>query len=264
MWSITLCLALAQDAPPAALDQVAVLIRRAPAPVTSTDAPVPEPAPVVPVAPLPPPPVAPPPQNKNKSKSSKSSAHQVLRYEPRSGQGTPLVVSFVDDVAAAMRMSPVPGVFAFSPHRPVQSAWPQSAWLARDVDGDGCITSGRELFGSFTRIDARGGTADNGFTALDVLDDNGDGVIDANDAAFAELLLWHDDGDRRCSPSELSDLASAHIVALGVDFVDDPVCVADLCARERGAFAFTDANGESQQGALVDLHLTLRPVTTTN
>lgn len=79
---------------------------------------------------------------------------------------------------------------------PEKVAWTESdstvAFLAIDRNGDGQITSGRELFGNFT--DPR---ASNGFLALRILamQTNGGvlrGSVSANDPLFADLLLWTD------------------------------------------------------------------------
>ncbi|MBF0425100.1 MAG: calcium-binding protein [Magnetococcales bacterium] len=60
---------------------------------------------------------------------------------------------------------------------------PDDALLARDLNGNGAIDNASELFGSATT---------NGFTALTALDDNHDGRIDSNDAAFSQLKVWRD------------------------------------------------------------------------
>ena len=113
---------------------------------------------------------------------------------------TPLVVAF-DPIEL---QAPTMDRFAFEPGEPVESAWPTAAtpWIALDRDGDGAITSGAELFGDST------GDANDGFEALAALDDNRDGVIDHLDAAFAKLLLWADDGDRKSTPDELRPLSN--------------------------------------------------------
>lgn len=83
--------------------------------------------------------------------------------------------------------------------------------LVRDLDGNGLIGSGRELFGSETRL-TDGSNAANGFEALRELDGNGDGVIDANDPAFAELRVWKDaDGNGRTDAAEVLTLAEAGV-----------------------------------------------------
>jgi len=86
------------------------------------------------------------------------------------------------------------------------------ALLALDIDGDGAITSGRELFG-----EATGGWAPDGFAALARHDDNGDRVIDARDAIYRSLLAWIDDGAAVSQPNELVPLSTAGVVRIDLD-----------------------------------------------
>ena len=87
--------------------------------------------------------------------------------------------------------------------------------LVRDVNGDGKINDGSELFGDNTHL-ANGELATSGIEALRDLDDNGDGVIDANDKAFSELKVWQDkNGDGISSDDELMSLAE-----LGIEKID--------------------------------------------
>jgi hypothetical protein len=89
------------------------------------------------------------------------------------------------------------------------------ALLARDVNGDGVIDSGKELFGAATAL-PDGNTARDGFEALAALDANRDGVVDSSDPAFRELLLWQDsNGDGVSSAGELKPLSEASITSLG-------------------------------------------------
>ncbi|HEX2123397.1 MAG TPA: hypothetical protein VHL59_17330 [Thermoanaerobaculia bacterium] len=78
------------------------------------------------------------------------------------------------------------------------------AFLALDVDGNGRIDDGRELFGN--------AIAANGFEALRALDDNGDGAIDARDRIWPRLLLWRDaDHDGLSTAAELTSVAATAI-----------------------------------------------------
>lgn len=63
--------------------------------------------------------------------------------------------------------------------------------LVRDINKNGIIDNGSELFGDSTAL-INGSVAANGFSALTDLDDNHDGKVDANDAAFSELKVWRD------------------------------------------------------------------------
>ena len=60
-----------------------------------------------------------------------------------------------------------------------------------------------------------GGDFDNSLEALASLDDNGDGVIDANDAAFDEILVWQDaNSDGVSQAGELQSLADHGITSI--------------------------------------------------
>ena len=106
---------------------------------------------------------------------------------------------------------------------PEELAWTRGgtgdALLARDLDGNGVIDDGRELFGWATRL-ADGSNAVVGYRALAELDTpaqggNGDGVVDARDAGFADLLAWVDaNHDGISQPGELVPLRETAVVAL--------------------------------------------------
>jgi Ca2+-binding RTX toxin-like protein len=83
------------------------------------------------------------------------------------------------------------------------------AIVVRDIDGNGTIDSGRELFGDstvLTRGAKAGQEAANGFEALaDLdLDANGvaDGKFDASDLAYASVKLWKDANQDGISQSD--------------------------------------------------------------
>jgi len=87
-------------------------------------------------------------------------------------------------------------------------------FLSRDLDGDGIINSGAELFGSVTRL-PDGSLADDGFQALSVLDSNSDGRISHGDISFDELRVWVDsDTDGVTDPGELKTLTEAGVSSI--------------------------------------------------
>ena len=94
-----------------------------------------------------------------------------------------------------------------------QIAWNTSGdgILAYDVDGNGQIDNGSEIF----TPNFAGGNYATGSEALASLDSNGDGVIDANDEAFAKLLIWQDFNKNGISDDgELTHLADHGIVGI--------------------------------------------------
>jgi len=106
--------------------------------------------------------------------------------------------------------------------RPIWVGWTaigaDEAFLCLDRNHDGRITSGAELFGNTTHL-KNGRLAGNGFVALAEYDDNHDVVLDANDAVWAELLLWRDHNhDGISQAAELSPVAGSGIVAISLDY----------------------------------------------
>ncbi|MEN3109662.1 calcium-binding protein [Uliginosibacterium paludis] len=90
--------------------------------------------------------------------------------------------------------------------------------LVRDLDGNGQIDSGKELFGSNTVLSS-GKVASDGFAALVELDSNHDGRVDINDEDFSSLRVWKDaNSDGLVDAGELLTLAEANVDALNVAF----------------------------------------------
>ena len=106
------------------------------------------------------------------------------------------------------------------------SQWAKSddGILVRDLNGNGTIDSGRELFGDqtvFTSGPRMGQTAAHGFEALRALDAdaNGvaDGVFNAADLAYAELRVWRDlNQDGVSQSNELLGLAESGVTAINL------------------------------------------------
>lgn len=142
------------------------------------------------------------------------SAFQPFVQECR---GSPLVLDLDGD---GVRMSGLDAEvsFALLDHRAVTTGWiagGDDALLAVDLDGDGEIGSGRELFG-----EATGGMAADGFVALARHDDNADGRIDHDDAVYSQLLAWRDDGDGISAAAELVPLSELGIESLSLTAAD--------------------------------------------
>ncbi|MDH5525614.1 MAG: hypothetical protein OEY01_16730 [Desulfobulbaceae bacterium] len=123
---------------------------------------------------------------------------------------------------------------------------PDDAFLVMDRNDNGTIDNGTELFGDSTPLmDGEGnevGTAEDGFAALAQEDTNGDGVVDANDANFADLRVWRDlNSDGVSQADELQSLDEAEIAAINVAKTENSQPLADMkyysflyCPEERG------------------------------
>ena len=93
--------------------------------------------------------------------------------------------------------------------------------LARDIDGDGKITSGAELFGNFTKL-KNGELAKNGKEALSDLDSDENGVFDERDEAFGQILVWQDkNSDGISQKNELKTLNEHNIKSIDLEFMAD-------------------------------------------
>jgi tetratricopeptide (TPR) repeat protein len=83
-----------------------------------------------------------------------------------------------------------------------------TGWLCEDLDGDGRISSGLELFGT------AGGFRD-GFAKLGLLDRNQDGVISGRE--LSGLSVWVDGNrDGRCDAGELTPLSIVGVEAISL------------------------------------------------
>jgi hypothetical protein len=172
------------------------------------------------------------------------------------GCDTPLVLSF-DRSEPSMQPAPTAAFDLAGTGECVSHDWPTAAtpWLALDLDRSGAIETGRELFGSGTRM-ASGRRAAHGFAALAELDSNADGRITPADARFAELVLWFDhDADKRSSFAELEPAGAHGIVEIDLAWHRAARCDArGNCGIERASFTFTDRGG-LRTGDVVDVHL---------
>ena len=92
-----------------------------------------------------------------------------------------------------------------------------SGFLALDVDGNGQIDNGRELFGT---------QSGDGFADLAKLDSDSNGWIDEADPAYAQLSVWRMDA---AGQTRLQSLASQDVGALYVGRV-----ASDMTLREAG------------------------------
>ncbi|CAH0150237.1 calcium-binding protein [Roseomonas sp. CECT 9278] len=107
------------------------------------------------------------------------------------------------------------------------------ALLAIDLDDNGYIETRNELFG---------GSPSDGFASLRLLDSNADNVIDASDAAFADLKVWRDlNGNGVSEAGELQSLTAAGIASISLASVHltTPQTIAGNSVTDTSTFTWT-------------------------
>lgn len=101
----------------------------------------------------------------------------------------------------------------------IMTQWPdeKEGILVCDLDGDGKITTGEELFGPDSMIG--GDNNGSGLSALKKLDSNRDGKLDAADPMFESLLVWIDAAEYGVTEDgELHTLAELGITSISLAF----------------------------------------------
>jgi Ca2+-binding RTX toxin-like protein len=97
-----------------------------------------------------------------------------------------------------------------------RTAWVEQGdgLLVLDRNGNGVIDNGTELFGNFTPLSS-GNSASDGFEGLLQYDENRDGMIDHNDAAYNQLKVWMDDNANGITDTgELKTLQEAGVASV--------------------------------------------------
>lgn len=127
------------------------------------------------------------------------------------------------------------------------------ALLFLDTYGDGLVHDGTQLFGNQAGYE-------NGFEMLRAYDENGDGIIDENDAIFDQLRLWVEkDPNGVCDEGETISLREAGITSINLNY--DNVRLDDGSGNIVGQTgSFTRSDGSSGYAADVWFHeLSQRP-----
>jgi hypothetical protein len=123
--------------------------------------------------------------------------------------------------------------------------------LVRDLNQDGVINSGAELFGDHTQL-PNGSLTSDGWAALQSLDSNGDQLIDQNDKDFNDLRLWVDgNGNALTEAGELRTLTDLGVQSISLNH--DNASVAQNGNVLQGFSKFTTTDG--QQHEIVDVFL---------
>ena len=87
--------------------------------------------------------------------------------------------------------------------------------LVLDINRDGIINNGGELFGEGTVL-ANGQRAKDGYEAMKALDTNRDGILNKADKAFSRLQVWIDSGDGITQRGELHSLTELGISSISL------------------------------------------------
>ena len=120
-----------------------------------------------------------------------------------------------------------------------------SGLLALDLNSDGVINNGNELFGASTG---------NGFAQLAGYDSDGNGWIDENDPVFNRLRVWTKDS---AGQDQLSSLADKGVGAIYLGNAATPFSVKDggnaLLGQVRSTGVFLNENGTAGIVQQIDL-----------
>ncbi len=127
----------------------------------------------------------------------------------------------------------------------INFAAPGSGFLVFDRNANGKVDNGRELFGP---------TSGDGFQELAALDGDGNGWIDENDAAYAQLQVWSRDA---AGKEGLQSLADASVGAIALARIATPFSVKteanELLGQIRSSGIFLQEDGTAGTIQQIDL-----------
>lgn len=134
----------------------------------------------------------------------------------------------------------------------VTTGWvsPDDGMLALDVNNNGTIDNGSELFGVYTRLQD-GSLAKDGFDALGSVDSNRDAIFDAQDLDFSKALVWRDlNSDGISQPNELKSLLESGVLAVNLKSSSISEDSNGNLISATGSFVRTDQTTSSVGGKL--------------
>lgn len=153
----------------------------------------------------------------------------------------PLVLNFAGNAAQLSDQRFAFDLNADGSTEQINFVQPGSGFLVFDRNHDGIVNNGSELFGP---------TSGDGFSELGALDEDKNGWIDENDAAFAQLQVWrHDDSGN----SQLQSLSAAGVGTIALNRVDTPFDLKNNAnqllgqIRNTGIFLHEDASAGTIQ-----------------
>ncbi len=115
--------------------------------------------------------------------------------------------------------------------------------LVRDINNNGTIDTGRELFGDNTVL-SNGQKAKNAYEALADLDSNKDGILNNQDAKYSELKIWQDvNQDGISQADELKTLQDAGIASIKVAATNSTVTTLANGNSQAASSTYTKTDG---------------------
>ncbi|MDH4396611.1 MAG: calcium-binding protein [Limnobacter sp.] len=116
--------------------------------------------------------------------------------------------------------------------------------LVRDLNGNGLIDDGTELFGNNTLVGTS--KAANGFEALKALDSNKDGKFSNTDSTWSQLRVWKDaNGNGTTEAGELLTLQQAGISSIKVTYTNSTLVDANN-NQHKQVSTFTTTAGQTR------------------
>ena len=115
--------------------------------------------------------------------------------------------------------------------------------LVRDINGNGQIDDGTELFGNNTVLSS-GQKAANGFEALKDLDSNNDGIFNNQDTAWNQVKVWKDSNSNGIvDDGELLSLEQAGVAGINLNYQNyRTVDINGNVHNQTGTFIKTDGS----------------------
>ncbi|WP_435277213.1 Ig-like domain-containing protein [Psychrobium sp. nBUS_13] len=114
--------------------------------------------------------------------------------------------------------------------------------LVRDINNDGIINDGSELFGEET-LKNDGTKANDGYDALRDLDSNNDGVLNSDDDAYNELQVWQDrNSDGITQADEMMSLEDAGVSEISLASTTSSINDNGNIIGEQGSYTGIDGS----------------------
>jgi len=144
------------------------------------------------------------------SRSYYEESNVSIRIGDAARQVDPLVLNFAGNAAQLTDQRFAFDLNSDGSKEQINFVAPGSGFLVFDRNRDGVINNGKEMFGP---------SSGNGFGELAELDDDKNGWIDENDAAFSQLQVWTRNGDAK---EQLVSLSAAGVGAIALSHVSTP------------------------------------------